>query len=198
MSSSAAPNLPLVVQSDFSILADTHAPLYEDVRPYLVRFAELIRAPEHIHFYRITALSLWNAAASGMTLETIVDVLGRYSRYTLPGNVVVDIADLLSRYGKLVLVPEGTLLVLYAEDETLLAQVAADARIKPLLGRRVGPDRFEVDPALRGELKQALVELGFPPHDRAGYVDGVPLPLELRPLTLTGRAFGLRAYQHEA
>src|SRR5918997_6754465 len=92
---------PLIVQSDFSVLADIHAPDYEAVRPLLARFAELERSPEHIHFYKITPLSLWNAAAAGLTLEEIVDVLGRYSRFTLPSNVVADIADYLGRYGKL-------------------------------------------------------------------------------------------------
>ena len=111
---SAAPVVaPLIVQSDFSVLADIHTEGYDQVRPLLARFAELERSPEHIHFYKITPLSLWNAAAAGMALDEIVDVLGRFSRFTLPANVVQDIAEYLSRYGKLVLT---------GEDDTLLIQ----------------------------------------------------------------------------
>ncbi|HZB94393.1 MAG TPA: helicase-associated domain-containing protein, partial [Herpetosiphonaceae bacterium] len=191
-------NAPLIVQSDFSILADIHAPDYEAVRPLLARFAELERSPEHIHFYRISPLSLWNAAAAGMTLEEIVDVLGRYSRFTLPSNVVTDLAEYLGRYGKLVLLQEEATLLLYAEDGALLDRVAADERIAPMLGRRRSPDCCEVLPGWRGDLKQALVELGYPPHDRAGYVDGARLEVELLPATHLGHTFQLRAYQKEA
>ena len=189
---------PLIVQSDFSVLADIHAPDYETVRPLLARFAELERSPEHIHFYKITPLSLWNAAAAGMALDEIVDVLGRYSRFTLPSNVVADIADYFSRYGKLVIEGDVDGLVLRSADPALLERVAADKRVARLLARRRDRDSFEVDPALRGDLKQALVELGYPPRDLAGYVDGSSLRIALRPTTVSGRDFGLRPYQAEA
>jgi len=188
---------PLIVQSDFSVLADIHAPDYETVRPILARFAELERSPEHIHFYKITPLSLWNAAAAGMSLDQIVDALGRYSRFTLPSNVVADIADYFGRYGKLVIDSNGATLLLRSDDRDLLQQVAADKRVAALLGARNGTG-FEVNPGRRGDLKQTLVELGYPPHDLAGYVEGTLLPLELLPVSNGGRAFGLRPYQHEA
>jgi DNA excision repair protein ERCC-3 len=194
----ASTNSPLIVQSDFSVLADIHAPEYEQVRPLLSRFAELERSPEHIHFYKITPLSLWNAAAAGMGLDEIVDVLGRYSRFTLPSNVVTEIAEYLGRYGQLVLVQEGDTLLLRAEDGALLERVAADKRVKPMLGARRGAAGFEVQPGLRGEIKQALVELGYPPHDLAGYVEGTSLEVELLSYTETGRPFELRDYQLEA
>ncbi len=196
---SAAPTVaPLIVQSDFSVLADIHTEGYDQVRPLLARFAELERSPEHIHFYKITPLSLWNAAATGMTLDEIVDVLGRFSRFTLPGNVVQDIAEYLSRYGKLVLVGEDDTLLLQSDDRALLERVAADERVKALLGRRRSAGSIEVQPGLRGDLKQALVELGYPPNDLAGYVEGTPLEVEPRPTTNTGQQFALRDYQVEA
>ncbi|MDQ5850954.1 MAG: DEAD/DEAH box helicase, partial [Chloroflexota bacterium] len=198
MQSTAQTGAPLIVQRDFSVLADTHVPAYETVRPLLARFAELLRSPEHIHFYRITPLSLWNAAATGMSLDEIVDVLGRYSRVTLPPDVVTGIAEYVGRYGKLAIEDEDGTLVLRSEDPALLDRVANDERIKSLLGPWRSPDRFEVHPGLRGDLKQALVELGFPPHDLAGYVDGTPLQVELRRLTATGREFKLRPYQAAA
>src|SRR4028119_648216 len=107
---------PLIVQSDFSILADIHTPDYEAVRPQLARFAELERSPEHIHFYRITPLSLWNAAAAGMHVEEILDVLSRYSRFELPANLVRDIIEYIGRYGRLRLISEDDLLILCSDD----------------------------------------------------------------------------------
>ncbi len=198
MQSMAPAIAPLIVQSDFSVLADIHAPDYEQVRPLLARFAELERSPEHIHFYKITPLSLWNAAAAGMTLDEILDTLGRWSRFTLPANVVTDIADYLSRYGKLVITGDDRVLLLKSQDRALLARFAADERIKPLLGERRDTSCYEVAPGLRGDLKQALVEVGYPPSDLAGYVDGATLTIELRETTISGRRFDLREYQAEA
>ena len=189
---------PLIVQSDFTVLADIHAPLYETVRPLLARFAELERSPEHIHFYKITPLSLWNAAAAGMSTEEILDVLGRYSRFALPPNVVTDIVDYLGRFGKLVIETGDDGLVLHSDDVALLERVARDARIAPLLARKLRRDCFELRPGARGELKQVLVELGYPPHDLAGYVDGAALPIQLRNATGGGQPWVLRPYQIEA
>ena len=189
---------PLIVQSDFSILADIHTPDYETVRPQLARFAELERSPEHIHFYRITPLSLWNAAAAGMRVEDILDVLSRYSRFELPSALVRDIIAYVQRYGLLRLVAEGDTLVLQSADIPLLDRVCADERCRSFLLDRRSQDSVVVEPGARGELKHALVELGYPPEDLAGYKPGAPLPFELRAVTLKGRAFELRHYQREA
>lgn len=186
---------PLIVQGDFSVLADVHDPLYEAVRPELARFAELERSPEHIHFYRITPLSLWNAAAAGMTVEAIIDVLSRYSRFELPANIVRDIVDYVARYGLLELLTEGEQLVLHSSDTALLDRVCADERCQPFLGLRLRPSAVAVELGARGALKQALVALGYPPADLAGYIVGTPLALELRPITESGKPFSLRDYQ---
>jgi DNA excision repair protein ERCC-3 len=198
MPSQAVAAAPLIVQSDFSVLADIHAPDYEIVRPLLARFAELERSPEHIHFYKITPLSLWNAAATGLSLEQVIDILGRYSRFTLPANVVTDIAEYFGRYGKLVLDGDETMLRLRSDDPQILARIAADERVATLLGPRLGANAYSVSPGARGDLKQVLVELGYPPHDLAGYVDGAPLPVDIRTMTMGGQSFGLRPYQQEA
>ncbi len=198
MPSQTTATAPLIVQSDFSVLADIHAPDYETVRPLLARFAELERSPEHIHFYKITPLSLWNAAAAGLTLEEVIDSLGRYSRFTLPANIVTDIADYFGRYGMLVLDGEDGKLRLRSDDRHLLARIAADKKVAALLGERLSAEAYVVQPGARGELKQALVELGYPPHDLAGYVEGVSLPITLRSTTTSGRPFSLRPYQEAA
>ncbi len=188
---------PLIVQSDWSILADTHAADYEEVRPLLAQFAELERSPEHMHFYRMTPLSLWNAAASGWDLHRVLDVLSRYSRFTLPANLVTDIAEYLRRYGVLELVTHGETLLLRSADAPLLDRICADSRCQPLLGPRDDDDVL-VEPGLRGELKQVLTELGYPPKDLAGYVSGDGLALALRPAGVMGEPFALRPYQQAA
>nr|MBA3947509.1 helicase-associated domain-containing protein [Herpetosiphonaceae bacterium] len=165
---------PLIVQSDWSILADTHAADYEQVRPLLAQFAELERSPEHIHFYRLTPLSLWNAAAAGLSVETIIDVLSRYSRFTLPPQLVIDIAEYVGRYGLLKLVTQDGQLLLQSTDQHLLQRVCADKRCQPLLSA-LTDNGVLVLPGARGELKQALTEIGYPPEDVAGYVDGAAL-----------------------
>ncbi len=192
------PAAPLIVQSDSTILADVHAPDYEAVRPLLTRFADLERSPEHIHFYRITPLSLWNAAAAGMSVADVFDVLSRYSRYDLPPALVGEIAEYMARYGTLRLVSRDGALVLQANDSALLDRVCADDRCKPFLSHRLSAHESLIAPWARGELKQALVALGYPPEDVAGYTEGAPLAFALRDRTGRGEPFALRAYQHEA
>jgi DNA excision repair protein ERCC-3 len=193
------PNVaPLIVQSDGSILADIHTPDYEQVRPALARFSELERSPEHIHFYRITPLSLWNAAASGMSVNEILDTLSRYSRFDLPANVVRDVLQYVERYGKLQLVKYHDQLVLRAEDVALLDRVCADERCRSLLRERLDRHSVVVEAGARGDLKQALIALGYPPADVAGYKQGAPLTFDLRSPTVNGSDFTLRSYQAEA
>lgn len=189
---------PLIVQSDFTILADIHTPEYETVRPLLARFAELERSPEHIHFYRITPLSLWNAAASGMKVEEILDALSRYSRFDLPANLVRDVVAYVQRYGLLRLVTQDDMLVLHSTDEALLDRVCADERCRSFIAGRRDGQTAVVAGGARGSLKQALVELGYPPEDVAGYSAGAPLALDLRAITVKGKPFELRHYQREA
>ena len=157
--------LCLIVQPDFTVLADATAPEYETVREQLMRFAELERAPEQLHFFRITPLSLWNAAATGMSLVQIIDLLSRHSRLMLPPEVVTGIVDYIGRYGRIELARVDEQLILRSEDAALLQQLADDERVAPLLGERIGRHAVVLDPAARGEIKQLLVELGFPPAD---------------------------------
>lgn len=194
----ATQSAPLIVQNDFSLLVDTHAADYETVRPLIGAFADLVSSPDHMHTYQITPLSLWNAAAAGVGLDAIMDTLSRYSRSALPATVVAGIAEYIGRYGVLQLRSEDDHLVLWSEDTALLGWIAAHARVKPFVRGREDDDAIEIDPAHRGDLKQVLVELGYPPHDIAGYAQGTPLDLELRTVTAAGRPFALRDYQRAA
>lgn len=192
-------NNPLVVQGDKSILLEVNNPHYEEARDALARFAELEKSPEHIHTYRITPLSLWNAAAAGLSAEGIIDTLERLGKYDLPGNVRADIADYVSRYGRVKLVKDGEQLLLISDDRALLAEIAHHRRLAPyLVGRRMTGELL-VDPARRGHIKQALVQFGYPAEDLAGYVSGAHLDIQLLERAVAdGSPFNLRHYQREA
>ncbi len=195
---SSSPGNPIIVQSDKTVLLEVDNPLYEAARDQLARFAELEKSPEYIHTYRITPLSLWNAAAGGLSAETIIAALRDFSRYHLPDNVLVDIADYVSRYGRVKLIREGTNLILVSNDAPLMAELAHHKQLQPHILERLGPLRLRIDPLRRGHVKQALVSIGYPAEDLAGYVQGAPLHFALRQTTRSGAPFVLRRYQQEA
>lgn len=194
------PANPLIVQSDFTILAEVDAPRYAEARDRLARFAELVKMPEHVHTYRITPLTLWNARAAGLEVDGIVEALTEFSRYPLPPAVEPQLRETASRYGSLWLERDGPdgRLRLVARDAALAAELAMQSPLTPLLGARLDAVSFEVEPPWRGPLKRALVKLGWPVEDRAGFVPGDPLALALRKRDLAGRPLRLRDYQVEA
>ena len=195
-----APNLanPLIVQGDHTVLLEVDNLLYEEARDALSRFAELEKSPEHIHSYRITPLSLWNAAAAGASTAQVVETLDRFSKYPLPSNVVTSIHDYMSRYGRLKLAREKGKLVLRSDDPLLLTQLLNTKKLAPYISGRADPNTLVVRGEMRGHLKQALVQLGYPAEDLAGYAEGAPLRVSMRSETLAGRLFSLRDYQREA
>ena len=190
---------PLIVQSDRTILLETAHPRYEEARDSIARFAELEKSPEHMHTYRLSPLSLWNAAASGLAAAQILVALEELSKYPVPQNVRFDIEDIVGRYGKLRLVRnEADRLVLKADEDHLLDEIARLPAVAPCIEARLDSGALAVKPGVRGALKQALIKSGFPVEDLAGYVDGAPLPLRLRDVASAGRGFALRRYQEEA
>jgi DNA excision repair protein ERCC-3 len=189
----------MYVQSDRSILLETDGPAFEDARDCLSAFAELQKSPEHIHTYRVTPLSLWNAAAAGMTAQAVVAGLKRFSKYEVPQNVVADIEDNIARYGRLKLYKdEKGRLVLHADDSLLITELLNQRSLQALITGSPDPYRIFVQPGDRGNVKCALVKIGFPVEDLAGYVQGAPLPLEMRTMALSGHPFRLRKYQVES
>ncbi|MFO7774835.1 MAG: DEAD/DEAH box helicase [Candidatus Hydrogenedentota bacterium] len=189
---------PVIVQSDRSILLETDGPLFEDARDAIAAFAELLKSPEHIHTYRITALSLWNAAAAGMTAEGILESLRAYSKYDIPQNIVAEIQETVSRYGQLKLYKDtDDTLVIVSEDPVLIAQIVHHKDIKGYVQHHE-TDRVYIAPGDRGNVKNALIKIGFPVEDLAGYVEGAPLELHMRSETRAGAPLELRAYQKEA
>ncbi len=193
------PANPVIVQSDKSVLLEVNNPRYQEARDALARFADLEKSPEYIHTYRITPLSLWNAASAGDNAESIVAVLKRFSKYELPGNVHTDIIDYVSRYGRVKLVTQDGQLLLTSDDPSLLAEIEHHRHLQPfLLGHHQGGG-VVVEPARRRHIKQALVQFGYPAEDLAGYVRGASLEIRLLEASASaGTPFGLRHYQQEA
>ncbi|MCO1655064.1 DNA repair helicase XPB [Pseudonocardia humida] len=185
---------PLIVQSDKTLLLEVDHPEAGAARIAIAPFAELERAPEHVHTYRVTPLALWNARAAGHDAEQVVDALVRYSRYAVPQPLLVDVVDTMGRYGRLQLAQSPVHgLVLVALDRAVLEEVLRQKKIAPLLGTRIDDDTVIVHPSERGHLKQALLKIGWPVEDLAGYVDG-----EAHPISLAEDGWTLRDYQRAA
>ncbi len=192
------PTNPLIVQGDRSVLVEVDNPRYAEARDALAPFAELEKSPEHIHTYRLTDLSLWNAAAAGMTAEEMIEVLRKYSKFPIPTNLAADLAERVSRYGRVRLEKHEDKLRLICPDKPLLEELARQPKVKQYLGERLDATSFLIDPAHRGVLKQGLITVGYPAEDLAGYTEGAALPIHLRSVTRSGLPFTVRDYQREA
>ncbi|MBO4205059.1 DNA repair helicase XPB [Micromonospora echinofusca] len=191
---------PLIVQSDKTLLLEIDHPDAQSCRMAIAPFAELERSPEHVHTYRLTPLGLWNARAAGHDAEAVVDALLRFSRYPVPHALLVDVTETMDRYGRLQLVNDPAHgLVLRALDRMVLIEVAKSKKLAGMLGTKLDDDTIAVHPSERGRLKQALLKLGWPAEDLAGYVDGEAHPIELAEAGKDGSpAWSLRSYQREA
>ncbi|MCP4574749.1 MAG: DEAD/DEAH box helicase [Deltaproteobacteria bacterium] len=189
---------PLIVQGDHTILVEVGSPRYEGARNELVRFAELVKSPEHIHTYRITPLSIWNARAAGIPATNIVDALCEYSKYPVPDHVLVGINDFASRFGRIKLHRDGKGLLLTADSEPLAEEIVHTPTIGDLLADRISKTEFLIRVADRGRIKQALIKAGFPAEDLAGYIKGERVNFAVRAATLSGMPFSFRPYQQQA
>lgn len=187
---------PLIVQSDKTCLLEISHPQADAARAALSPFAELEKAPEHVHTYRITPLALWNARAAGFDAEQVVDVLETYSKFPVPQSLLVDTAETMSRYGRLRLQNHPSQgLILETTERTVLEEVSRHRTIAEMLGARIDDDTFSVPPSERGRLKQELLKVGWPVEDLAGYVDGEAHPISLSTETVDWK---LRDYQRYA
>ena len=192
------PDNPLIVQSDLTLLLETMGPNFAPARDELARFAELVKSPEYVHTYRLSPLSLWNAAASGLGIEEVVASIERWAKYDVPPGVPAWVRETMGRYGRLRLVREGERLILEADDPLLMREVRGRREVREILGPALDDRRSEVPIGERGVLKQLLTKVNHPVQDLAGFIDGDPLAVELRPKRLGGGEFGLRGYQKQA
>ncbi len=185
---------PLIVQSDRTVLLEVAHPEAETARHELAVFAELERAPEHIHTYRITRLGLWNARAAGHDADAMLETLDRWSRFPVPASVSTDIRETVNRYGRLVIERnDDNELVLRSTDPAVLGEVSRNKRISPLLVGHPTPDTYLIDAWARGHIKQELLKIGWPAEDLAGYTPGTPHPIDL-----AEDGWSLRPYQRQA
>jgi DNA excision repair protein ERCC-3 len=219
------PSKPMIIQGDGTILLEVDSNSYSECRDWLSRFAELVKSPEHIHTYKITPIAIWNAAASGLKSQKVVEVLVNFSKYQIPQNIVADIHDWFSRYGKLKLekiddekrkgdqlidikIPtylinshysNVNLLLLSSFDELLITEIYNNKSIKKYVLYNLDSKNLLIDAIYRGQIKNALIKIGYPVEDLVGYVPGDPLPIKLRDKTAsTGEKFFLRHYQYDA
>ena len=189
---------PLIVQGDNSILLDVHNPMAEEARADLGLFAELEKSPEHMHTYRITPLSLWNAASAGYTADDITDRIRQWSRFSVPENVDYFVGDTISRFGKLVLkaTSDPNILELQINDPLILAELQEYSRLKKYL--TPSDNGFLIDLVNRGTIKSELIKLSYPVKDEAPLKDGAPLQMNLLSHSRDGYEFTVRGYQQEA
>jgi DNA excision repair protein ERCC-3 len=196
------PDRPLMVQSDFTMLLETSHPDFEAVRGFLGQFADLVKTPQHLHTYRITSLSLWNASASGATATDIIETLRASSKFELPGTVVDYIVHSMQRFGLIRLEKMGDQLYLTSRESETLQNISMSPSIQDYIVQHTAAGRLEVLPEYRGRLKQELTRLGYPVEDAAGYQRGEALKLKLRSSGAESgsgaRGFELRPYQKKA
>ncbi len=192
------PQNPLIVQSDRTLLLEVDNPRAEECRDRLAIFCDLVKSPEHIHTYRMSPLSLWNARAAGMTAPEMEATLQEFAKYDVPGNVLTDLREYVGRYGRLKLRREGSALVLQADDPILMLEVVNHRSVKPFIRRQLDDRTIEVPLIERGRIKQALLKIGFPVEDLAGYTPGDKVEFRMRDFTLSGALYHPRDYQREA
>jgi DNA excision repair protein ERCC-3 len=192
------PNGAIIVQSNLEIMVEVDAPSYEAARDAIAPFTELVKSPEHLHTYKISHLSLWNAAATGLRAPDVIERLESQSRYPIPQTVITEVEDYMARYGLLRLKKDGDKLIIESDDQYMFTEICKLKEVEPFVVEFLGDTSAIVDPERRGHLKMALTNAGFPVEDLAGYTVGDPLPIHLRETTLSGKKFELRDYQKEA
>jgi len=190
---------PLIVQSDKTLLLEVDSPLFEEARSIIGKFAELEKSPEYLHTYRITPLSLWNAGASKLTAENIIDALYKYSKYPVPQNINAEVTRQIDRYGKIKLLrDEKGELILFSKEESYLKEIFRSKKVQPYIEGMKDKNAIYVKNDYRGHIKQALIRLGFPVDDQAGYDKGSEYKFQLREICKHGGKFAIRDYQQLA
>lgn len=193
------PENPVIIQSDRTILLEVDNPRFIEARNALSLFAEIEKSPEHIHTYRLSPLSLWNAASLGLTGDHVIEALETYSKYDIPQNILFEVQEQMGRYGKIKLLPgQDDRLRLESDDQHIITEIWNNDHLRPHLDELLDNFTIAILPMNRGFVKQSLIKLGFPVEDIAGYTDGKPLEVSLRDTALSGHEFSMRKYQRES
>ena len=173
-------NAPLIVQGDGTILLDVSAKDFEEIRNFMLVFAELIKSPEYIHTYRITLVSLWNAASLNYTSESIIDFLKKYTSYEIPKNIIKQIETSIEKYGRVKIIREEEKYYLISEDKDIIEEILHYKAVMKYLKEKVNDNKIEIEPIYRGHIKLALINIGYPVQDLAGYKFGEEYRFNLR------------------
>ena len=192
------PNGAIIVQSNLEIMVEVDNPNYTTARDAIAPFTELVKSPEHLHTYKISHLSLWNAAATGLRAPDVIERLESQSRYPIPPTVITEVEDYMARYGLLRLKKEDGRLIMESDDKIMFVEICKLKDVEPFVIEYIDDTHVVVDPERRGHLKMVLTNAGFPVEDLAGYTVGDPLPIQLRETTVSGKPFNLRDYQKDA
>jgi DNA excision repair protein ERCC-3 len=192
------PNGAIIVQSNLEIMVEVDNPNYTTARDAIAPFTELVKSPEHLHTYKISHLSLWNAAATGLRAPDVIERLESQSRYPIPPTVITEVEDYMARYGLLRLKKEDGRLIMESDDKIMFVEICKLKDVEPFVIEYIDDTHVVVDPERRGHLKMVLTNAGFPVEDLAGYTVGDPLPIRLRETTVSGKPFNLRDYQKDA
>ena len=189
-------NAPLIVQGDGTILLDVSTKHFEEIRNFMLVFAELVKSPEYIHTYRITLVSLWNAASLNYTSEQIIGFLKKYTSYEIPKNIIKQIESSIEKYGRIKIIKEDERYYLISEDKNIIDEILHYKAMIKYIKSEVNENKLEIDPTYRGHIKLALINIGYPVQDLAGYKTGEPYHFNLREkLASSGDEFALRDYQ---
>lgn len=189
---------PLIVQSDNTLLLEVDNEDFENARDSIAQFSELVKSPEHIHTYKISPLSMWNAASSGLSCQSIMDILNRYSRYEIPEIVHTTVLEQMRRYGLIKLIRRNNDIILISEDSILLNEFFNTKKLQQFIDHRIDDNSLMIRPNFRGHIKQALIKIGFPVEDLAGYEEGDPCSIEMKELSSRGSPFTIRDYQQSS
>ncbi len=192
------PLAPLIIQSDMEILVEVSNPDYPAARDAIAPFTELIKSPEHLHTYRITHLSLWNAASAGFSSEEVLGRLEDFSKFPIPPSVTHEVEEYLNRYGRVQLLVRGGDLILQGDSVELITELQYLKRLKPFILEAISDTELRVDASMRGHLKMELTSAGFPVEDLAGYVEGDHLEVNLKENMTNGKPLDIRDYQKES
>lgn len=187
---------PLIVQGDGTILLDVSARDFEEIRNFMLVFAELLKSPEYIHTYRITLVSLWNAASLNYTSQSIIDFLKKYTSYEIPKNIIKQIKTSIEKYGKVKIIKEDEKYYLISDDRDIIDEILHYKAVVKYIKKEIDDNKIEIDPIYRGHIKLALINIGYPVQDLAGYKEGEEYRFNLREKLISSEEnFVLRDYQ---
>lgn len=192
-------NKPIIVQGDGTILLDVSAKDFEYIRTFMLVFAELVKSPEYIYTYRITSVSIWNAASLNYKADSIISFLKKYSSHDIPKLIIKQIEDSIKKYGILKIIKEDDRYFLVSTEASIISEIKNYKHTQLFIKDVVDSNKIEIDLLHRGHIKLALIHLGYPVEDLAGYKDGVPFNFKTRKITRNeSKCFALRDYQKNA